>query len=53
MGFVTVSKYEIRRIEVLSEVVAGRRSAESAATVLGISTRQARWDLKQPQELIA
>ncbi len=41
-----MSERELNRIEVLSEVVAGRRSEVSAADVLGLSTRQTRRLLK-------
>ena len=37
-----MSRHELHRIEVLSEVLARRRSEVSAATVLGLSTRQTR-----------
>ena len=36
-----MSKQELRRVEVLIEVLAGRRTTESAAGVLGVSLRQA------------
>ncbi len=36
-----MSKQELRRVEVLTEVLAGRRTTESAAGVLGVSLRQA------------
>ena len=36
-----MSKQELRRVEVLTEVLAGRRTTESAAGVLGLSLRQA------------
>ena len=35
-----MSKRELQSIEVLSEVLAGRRTEVSAAAVLGLSTRQ-------------
>jgi len=38
----TMSRQELQRIEVLSEVLARRRSEISAAAVLGLSTRQTR-----------
>jgi hypothetical protein len=41
MGLVTMSARELQRIEVLTEVLAGRRTTESAAGVLGVSLRQA------------
>ena len=37
-----MSGHELRRIEVLSEVLAGRRTEVSAAAILGLSTRQTR-----------
>jgi len=40
MGLVTMSAKDLQRIEVLTEVLAGRRTVGSAATVLGISERQ-------------
>ena len=36
-----MSKQELRRVEVLTEVLAGRRTTESAAGMLGVSLRQA------------
>lgn len=36
-----MSKQELRRVEVLTEVLAGRRTTESASGVLGVSLRQA------------
>ena len=41
MGWLQMSKQELRRVEVLTEVLAGRRTTESAAGVLGVSVRQA------------
>ena len=40
MGWLQMSKQELRRVEVLTEVLAGRRTTESAAGVLGVSLRQ-------------
>ena len=40
MGLVSMSAKDLQRIEVLTEVLAGRRSVTSAATVLAISDRQ-------------
>ncbi len=40
MGWVLMSERDIRRIEVLTEVHAGRRTVASAAIVLAISARQ-------------
>src|SRR6202045_1485246 len=37
-----MSGHELRRIEVLSEVLARRRTDVSAAAILGLSTRQTR-----------
>ena len=42
MDLITMSERELQRIEVLSEVLARRRSEVSAAAVLGLSTRQTR-----------
>ena len=42
MGLVTMSGRELQRIEVLSEVLARRRTEISAAAILGLSTRQTR-----------
>ncbi len=41
MGWLSMSKQELRRVEVLTEVLAGSRTTESAAGVLGVSLRQA------------
>ena len=41
MGWLQMSKQELRRVEVLTEVLAGQRTAESAAGVLNVSLRQA------------
>ncbi len=41
MGWVQMSKQDLKRIEVLTEVLAGRRTRESAAAVLQMSVRQA------------
>jgi transposase len=41
LGWLTVSARELRRIEVLTEVLAGRRTTASAAIVLDMSVRQA------------
>ena len=40
MGLVAMSTKDLQRIEVLTEVLAGRRTVGSAATVLAISERQ-------------
>ena len=40
MGWLSVSKHDLQRIEVLGEVVGGRRTTESAAAVLSVSVRQ-------------
>jgi transposase len=41
MGWLQMSKQELRRVEVLTEILAGSRTTESAAGVLGVSLRQA------------
>nr|WP_263384904.1 helix-turn-helix domain-containing protein [Granulicella arctica] len=41
MGWLQMSKQESRRVEILTEVLAGSRTTESAAGVLGVSLRQA------------
>ena len=41
MGWLKMSKQELRRVEVLTEVLSGSRTTESAAGVLGVSMRQA------------
>jgi transposase len=41
MGWLQMSKQELRRVEVLTEVLAGSRTTEAAAGVLGMSVRQA------------
>jgi transposase len=40
LGWLTVSARDLQRIEVLTEVLAGRRTTASAATVLAVSVRQ-------------
>ncbi len=40
MGWLQMSKQELRRVEVLTEVLAGSRTTESAAGLLGLSVRQ-------------
>jgi hypothetical protein len=40
MGPVTMSKRDLRRIQVLADVLAGRRAEFSFAAILGLSTRQ-------------
>src|ERR1700687_3118269 len=42
LDLVTMSGRELQRIEVLSEVLARRRTEISAAAILGLSTRQTR-----------
>jgi len=42
LGFLTTSGNELQRIEVLAEVLSRRRTEESAAAILGPSTRQTR-----------
>jgi Helix-turn-helix domain len=41
MGLVTMSERDLKRMEVLSEVLVGRRTVVAAASVLGVSERQA------------
>jgi hypothetical protein len=41
MGWVLMSRQDLQRVEVLTEVLAGRRTTVSAAGVLGVSLRQA------------
>jgi hypothetical protein len=40
MGLLTMSERDLKRIEVLTEVLAGRRTVVSAAGVLGLGVRQ-------------
>src|SRR5436305_5634663 len=40
MGFVRMSERDLKRIEVLTEILAGRRTAESGAAVMGLAWRQ-------------
>ncbi|MDX6462558.1 MAG: hypothetical protein QOJ51_3806 [Acidobacteriaceae bacterium] len=40
MGWVTMSERDLQRIEVLTDVLAGRRTVAAAATVLAVSERQ-------------
>ena len=40
LGWVQMSKRDLQRIGVLTEVLAGRRTTESAAGVSGVSVRQ-------------
>jgi transposase len=40
MGWVTMSERDLQRIEVLADVLAGRRTVAAAATVLTVSERQ-------------
>ncbi|RZU35587.1 winged helix-turn helix protein [Edaphobacter modestus] len=40
MGWVRMSERDVRRIEVLTEVLSGRRTVASAAVVLAITVRQ-------------
>ena len=42
MELLTMSGNELQRIEILAEVLSRRRTETSAATILGISTRQTR-----------
>jgi hypothetical protein len=41
LGWVQMSRQDLQRVEVLTEVLAGRRTTVSAAGVLGVSLRQA------------
>ena len=41
MGWVQMSRQDVQRVEVLTEVLAGRRTTVSAAGVRGVSLRQA------------
>jgi hypothetical protein len=41
MGWTPMSECDMKRIEVLSEVLAGRRTVAAGAAVLAISERQA------------
>ena len=41
LGLVQMSRQDLQRVEVLTEVLAGRRTTVSAAGVLGVSLRQA------------
>jgi transposase len=41
LGWLSVSKRDLQRVEVMTEVLAGSRTTESAAGVLGVSLRQA------------
>lgn len=40
MGWVSMSERELQRVEVLGEIVNGRRSVASASSCLGLSERQ-------------
>ena len=40
MGWLSVSKRDLQRIEVLTEVLAGQRTSVSAASVLNVIVRQ-------------
>ena len=40
MGWVLMSERDVERIKVLTEVLAGKRTVASAATVLAVSVRQ-------------
>ena len=41
MGWIPMSERDLKRIEVLSEVMSGRRTVATGAAVLAISERQA------------
>jgi hypothetical protein len=40
MGWISMSERDLKRVEVLSEVLAGRRTVAAAAAVLAISERR-------------
>lgn len=40
MGWITMSERDLQRVEVLGDVLSGRRGGGSAASVLGLSERQ-------------
>jgi hypothetical protein len=42
MGWVTMSERDLQRIEVLTDVLAGRRTVAAAATVLAVSANPGR-----------
>jgi LmbE family N-acetylglucosaminyl deacetylase len=50
MGLVTMSERDLKRIQVLTEVLAGRRTVVSAAAVLALGVRQTFWLLARDQE---
>ena len=50
MAWTRMSEREVRRVEVLNEVQSGRRTVTAAASVLGISERQAYSLLARYQE---
>jgi transposase len=50
LGWVQMSKRDLHRIEVLTEVLAGLRTTESAAAVLAVSVRQAQRLLARYQD---
>jgi hypothetical protein len=41
MGWISMSEQDLKRVEVLSEVLSGRRTVTAAASVLAVSERQA------------
>jgi hypothetical protein len=43
IGILTMSGNQLQRIEVLAEVLSGRRTEASAAAILGISSRGSLW----------
>ena len=51
MAWISMSERDLRRIEVLSDVRAGRRTVAAAAAVLAISERQAFRQLLDRNEL--
>jgi hypothetical protein len=40
MGLVPMSERDLKRIEVLTEILAGQRTVESGAAVMGLAWRQ-------------
>lgn len=50
MGWISMSERDLKRIEVLNEVQSGGRTVAAAASVLGISERQAYRLLSRYQE---
>ncbi len=40
MGLVQMSERDLKRIEILTEILAGRRTVESGAALMGLAWRQ-------------